>query len=57
MWVAFMTHFVVKAMQQYLGPEIHHIIIFMGVSFYRCNCNGKIPNENTHSQYEYSQVS
>ena len=57
MWVAFVTHFVVTVMQQYLGPEIQHIIISMVVSFYRCNCYGKILNKNMHSQYQYSQVS
>ena len=57
MWVTFVTHFVVTVMQQYLGPEIQHIIISMVVSFYRCNCYGKILNKNTHSQYQYSQVS
>ena len=28
-----MTHFVVKAMSLYLGPEIQQIIILIGVSF------------------------
>ena len=39
-----MTHFVVKVMQLYLGPEIQHIIVLMGVSFDRCSCYGKILN-------------
>ena len=29
-----MTHFVVKVMQLYLGPEIQQIIILMGLRFY-----------------------
>ena len=45
-----MTHFVVKVMLLYLGPEIQQLIILMGLSFYKCSCYGKILNRNTHSQ-------
>ena len=34
MYVAFMTHFVVKVMQLYLWPEIQQIIILMDLRFY-----------------------
>ena len=45
-----MTHFVVKVMQLYLGPEIQQIIILIRLSFYRCSCYGKIISRNLHSQ-------
>ena len=45
-----LVHFAVKVMQLYLGPEIQHIIILTGVSFYRCSCYGEMLNKNTHSQ-------
>ena len=46
-----MTHFVVKVIQLYLGPEVQHMIIPIGVIFYRCSCNGKILNRIIHSLY------
>ena len=52
-----MTHFVVKVMQLYLGPEIQQIIVLVGLSFYRCSCYEKILNGNTHSQLQSSQLS
>ena len=39
-----MTHFVVKVMQLYLGPELQRIIIFIDVSFRKYSCYGKILN-------------
>ena len=53
----FTTHFVVKVIQLYLGPESQQIIILLGLSFYTCSCYGKIRNRNTHSQEQSSQVS
>ena len=52
-----MTHFVIKVMQLYLGPEIQEIIVLVGLSFYRCSCYKKILNKNAHSQLQSSQVS
>ena len=45
-----MAHFVVKAMQLYLGPENQQTIILIGVSFYTYGSYGKILNGSTHSQ-------
>ena len=52
-----MTHFAVKVIQLYLGPESQQIMILLGLSFYRCSCYGKIRNRNMHSQEQSSQVS
>ena len=51
-----MTHFAVKVIQLYLGPESQQIMILLGLSFYRCSRCGKIRNRNTHSQEQSSQV-